>query len=292
MKTLGEYVTTWPKGRARHLEAALSARSAAVASRRSRRAAHSQTSSWRHPRTRPTNARAVLVSARVASALAPRVVTTLRASLPSPSPRLVVGLGEGRRRRRLSSFSVTASRETSSGKFSNKAAASRGAVVAEQFATKRSSRGQACVGQRGVRHRVDGLVGNDRVHVEQVEVRGILRRSRRPQWPLDLGAARRRGGDVARSLASDGGRARRPPATCALAVVPRRGSPSGRSASTATSTRETKNDATLAIVRDVELRRARRRLETLHPGGDDVVVAIQGEDQGDVDVDAERRGPR
>ena len=55
--------------------------------------------------------------------------------------------------------------------------------------------------------------------------------------------------------------------------------------STSVSTRLTKNDATLAIVRDVAAGGV-ELFETLHVGVDDLAVALEPEQQRDVDVDA------
>ena len=139
----------------------------------------------------------------------------------------------------------------------------------------------------GVGHRVDRVGTDQRVDVEGVGVGRVLGRGRRPQRPLHPGA---RGGqrlpagpaERARGRArrrAGPGRPRPCPAAPSASGVPMASS----RRSTSVSTRLTKNDATLRHRRQVAAVEASRPRDV---GLDDLAVAVEAEDQRDVDAAA------
>ena len=109
----------------------------------------------------------------------------------------------------------------------------------------------------------DGVAADELVDVERGGVRGVLRRRRRPQRPLQPCAL----APPARPSARPENRSRNSwyaSLALATAALPRSGWPSGRRRSVSVSTRLTKNDATDATVR------RRRRL------GDELLEARRG----------------
>ena len=164
-----------------------------------------------------------------------------------------------------------------------------------------SPRDPAVVGdrvERGLGHRVDGVRGDELDHVHRVVVGRVLDAGGGPQRTLlrsrrpPSSACPAVGRDApSRSARRRAGRWRCPPCRAArlASSVPILSS----RLSISVSTRDTKNDATERIVRQVDAG-CLGLLQAGEVGVHDLVVAVQAEDQRDVDADAGggRRGDR